>query len=506
MVVLGASGLSAQVLKNLVLPGLGSFTVCDDARVNWDDVRSNFFLDAESVGKSYAEELARLVQELNPATEAMAWPDSPTSVIEQQRDLLMQSTLIICVRQPRHVCEAVADLAWHYVPPVPVLTVRDSGFQGELCISLGELGIMETHPDSLVDLRLTRPFPELVAYAQHYGVDAGDSLAVSHIPFVVLILRALGAWREAHNGEMPTTAERRAFVQALQDARANDEADRENVEEALAALAQHVWRPLQSPPVPAHVTALLDDTQCRSLSARTPAFWLLVATLRVFVEKEGVLPLTGALPDMKSLSLEYAALQRVYVSRARRDFAVFDEMLDRILEQVGTTRDQKDLDGETVRTFVKHAAFLQLIRGRRLTLQRTDPNVVAFEAAFNDPVNPVIAQYHLAFVGVDTFYEQMQRYPGGNSDWQDDADLVYTHASAYAARIGLTLTEGSAAKLRNACVELTRGAMSDTPSTAALLGGITAQEAIKIITRQYVPLDNTCVYDGITQAVSSLRL
>jgi amyloid beta precursor protein binding protein 1 len=44
------------------------------------------------------------------------------------------------------------------------------------------------------------------------------------------------------------------------------------------------------------------------------------------------------------------------------------------------------------------------------------------------------------------------------------------------------------------------------PSTAALLGGVAAQEAIKLITRQYIPLDNTAVYDGIQQAIGVFRL
>ena len=38
---------------------------------------------------------------------------------------------------------------------------------------------------------------------------------------------------------------------------------------------------------------------------------------------------------------------------------------------------------------------------------------------------------------------------------------------------------------------------STLPQTSALLGGMVAQEAIKLITRQYVPLGATCVWDGI---------
>jgi NEDD8-activating enzyme E1 regulatory subunit len=35
---------------------------------------------------------------------------------------------------------------------------------------------------------------------------------------------------------------------------------------------------------------------------------------------------------------------------------------------------------------------------------------------------------------------------------------------------------------------------------ASLVGGLVAQEAIKLITRQYIPSDNTCVFDGITSS------
>uniref|UniRef100_A0A914VIZ7 Uncharacterized protein n=1 Tax=Plectus sambesii TaxID=2011161 RepID=A0A914VIZ7_9BILA len=41
---------------------------------------------------------------------------------------------------------------------------------------------------------------------------------------------------------------------------------------------------------------------------------------------------------------------------------------------------------------------------------------------------------------------------------------------------------------------------------AALLGGIVAQETIKLITHQYLPVDNTFVYDGHTGNGQTFRL
>ena len=44
ILVIGASALSAQVLKNLVLPGIGSFVLLDDSIVDGADLGVNFFL------------------------------------------------------------------------------------------------------------------------------------------------------------------------------------------------------------------------------------------------------------------------------------------------------------------------------------------------------------------------------------------------------------------------------------------------------------------------------
>jgi len=41
---------------------------------------------------------------------------------------------------------------------------------------------------------------------------------------------------------------------------------------------------------------------------------------------------------------------------------------------------------------------------------------------------------------------------------------------------------------------------------AAATGGMVAQEVIKVITKQYVPVDNTCLFDGIASKTSVLRL
>lgn len=54
--------------------------------------------------------------------------------------------------------------------------------------------------------------------------------------------------------------------------------------------------------------------------------------------------------------------------------------------------------------------------------------------------------------------------------------------------------------------ELCRYAGAEVHSIAAYLGGCCAQEAIKLITHQYVPIDNTLLYNGISQTTSTFKL
>jgi len=62
----GAGVIGIETLKNLVLPGVGQYTIMDSAIVKEEDLGVNFFLDEESLGTSRAEQTCKFLQELNP--------------------------------------------------------------------------------------------------------------------------------------------------------------------------------------------------------------------------------------------------------------------------------------------------------------------------------------------------------------------------------------------------------------------------------------------------------
>lgn len=53
--------------------------------------------------------------------------------------------------------------------------------------------------------------------------------------------------------------------------------------------------------------------------------------------------------------------------------------------------------------------------------------------------------------------------------------------------------------------EVARAAGGEMHNISAVLGGMVAQEIIKVVTRQYIPVDNTCIFDGIESRCQVLR-
>ena len=54
--------------------------------------------------------------------------------------------------------------------------------------------------------------------------------------------------------------------------------------------------------------------------------------------------------------------------------------------------------------------------------------------------------------------------------------------------------------------EICRYGGAELHSVGAFLGGVVAQEVIKVVTGQYVPVDNLLVYNAVTSNVSSYKL
>lgn len=63
--LVGATPVGTELLKDLILPNIGKFTVIDDGLVTEEDSSANFFVEEESIGKPKAPVIQTLLNELN---------------------------------------------------------------------------------------------------------------------------------------------------------------------------------------------------------------------------------------------------------------------------------------------------------------------------------------------------------------------------------------------------------------------------------------------------------
>jgi amyloid beta precursor protein binding protein 1 len=85
--------------------------------------------------------------------------------------------------------------------------------------------------------------------------------------------------------------------------------------------------------------------------------------------------------------------------------------------------------------------------------------------------------------------------------------VPFTSASDIIATIDKTIPGASSnPRIVQVAEEVARAKGGELHNISALTGGMVSQEAIKIITKQYIPIDNTCIFDGITSRTQVLRI
>jgi NEDD8-activating enzyme E1 regulatory subunit len=154
----------------------------------------------------------------------------------------------------------------------PLFYVRSVGFYASFSIQLPHaFPIADTHPDpeSTTDLRLLKPWPSLIEYASKKtrDIEKMNDHEHGHVPYLLLILHYLDAWKQSHDGRFPSNykekSEFRTFLQAGMRKETPAGAE-ENFEEAVAAVLKNL-----SEPVPrSAVKEVFNATECRNLTIK----------------------------------------------------------------------------------------------------------------------------------------------------------------------------------------------------------------------------------------------
>ncbi|KAK3678051.1 hypothetical protein LTR78_002146 [Recurvomyces mirabilis] len=520
----GVTGV--ETLKNLVLPNVGEFTIIDSAIVSEADLGVNFFLEDASLGKFRAVEAARLLEELNPGVKGHAVTELLETLITQEKALADYNLIIVAAPIDPAILAKIQAHSQQY--RIPTFYLHSVGFFSSFSVYLPPtFPIVETHPDptSTTDLRLLKPWPALSAFAKEKlkGLEEGTMAAhdKAHIPWLCLLLHYLEKWKQAHDGNVPEAfKEKTAFRDTVRAGDYNEE----NFDEACAA----VLKSLNPPTPPSDVRDILSAPETQNLDKSSAPFWLIANAISKFYQEHGQLPLPGAVPDMKAVSADYIILQNIYKTKARQDSAEVLATVRELEKQLG--RPQNFVQDAEVENFCKGAAHIHLVRGRSIQIVEAGKAI-----QFGDRAKAIAKELtndesliglHIAFLAWDEFVAthhtssqvaggQGLKVPGsGTDDFEADAEKMTGIAHKIVDNLikeAETFVEDPEysqikEKIAKFCTEILRAGGGELHNIASLTGGLLAQEVIKVITRQYVPIDNTCLFDGVASRTRVLRI
>ena len=375
------------------------------------------------------------------------------------------------------------------------------------------------------------------AHLNGSGMDGEDH---AHIPYIVLLAHHIRRWVDKHGSPPATYEQKKAFKQQLIDD-SWDYASETNYAEAV----EFAHRAYERPALDRNTQAVLDEAHTRPLTATSDRYWLIVEGLRRFIADEGkgfAVPVSVDIPDMHSKTDWYVQLKQIFKARSERDVAVVRAHVKHVVREVGLEGKEEaiGLTDDYVSYVVKHVRSLRVVRTSAMS-DEYGPTPTELPATLNSlleeasyeamdkpppaegewvPPNPPLVQWYIALRAILAYEATHHHYPGQLTDaevaeveaatgdpgeeaseWREEAKVVVAAGKELWQRLQL---EGELDV--DCCVELTRAGGCEPHVIASFMGGVGAQIALKVLLKQYVPLNNTLLYNGIHCSSATWKL
>ena len=196
ILLINSFAVGTETLKNLVLPGLGSFTILDDKLTTSSDINNNFF--TPHIGSLRGQSAMEYLSEMNPDVKGFFLNSNLEIELEIGSHFLSlliflsfllltylflslpflfhifflfldpnffkRFSLVILANPTPNISQIASKSCWEL--SVPLILVRSFGFIGTYRFQIrGIHGIVESKPEAeLPDLRINAPFPDLEVY------------------------------------------------------------------------------------------------------------------------------------------------------------------------------------------------------------------------------------------------------------------------------------------------------------------------------------------------------
>ncbi|KAK6456815.1 uncharacterized protein RJT20DRAFT_34593 [Scheffersomyces xylosifermentans] len=481
--LINASSTGSEILKNLVLPGIGEFTIIDHRYVSSRDLSGNFFLKHRDLGKGLAEAISVNLNELNTDVKGHSINRNIRAILEEESPEFWDTYNVVIVSEYISGLDILKEILWK--KRIPLLIVNTVGFYGSLNLIANEITVIETHdPSRLYDLRIDKPWPELQQFVDSIDLDALDDTDHAHIPYIVIYIKALDSWKQDHNNQAPQNYnEKKQFRKYIESLSRNI-----NLEANFIEASNSIHRALQKTEIPNSIQKLFEKVNIldENLTSSTPIFWIYIKALKRFVELNNYqLPLPGKLPDMASDTTNYVKLQTLYREKAKRDQELFTAEVIRILNALGRSKDE--ISNESITSFCKNSQLLFVTQGSKKLYTSTLVQELLDNTNESNKENFNTLGIYFSILTFNLFTEKYRRAPSLK-------DLEFFKM--------LFIEEFMVSPPVPSAIEATfKETLSHNTRSyhnlSSLMGGVVSQEVLKLATAQYTPLDNLFVFDGV---------
>ncbi len=217
--IIGATATATEILKSLVLPGVGKFTLVDGNKITGEDVGNNFFLEREFIGQPRGSVATRLLMELNPEVRGDCVDESADQILRNRPDFFKDFDLVIATEIGERAAMTLSSILWE--ANIPLILVKSYGLLSYARLQIREHDVSESHPDNILeDLRLDVPFDELVEFMNLQDLEAMSKNDYMHTPYVVILYKYLQKWRAEHDDLPPQNyKEKCAFKEMIKSSK-----------------------------------------------------------------------------------------------------------------------------------------------------------------------------------------------------------------------------------------------------------------------------------------------
>ncbi len=469
--VIGANATASEALKNLVLSGIGEAVILDDGRViEQKDIASNFFLSSGSLGGNRAEAVSQNISEMNKDVTILIEKRHLKTIVDDASFWNKFECVILSeFLSDNDVSDRLLNVLWEN--NVCLIDAINVGLYGSVRIQMQEQNIVETHDNNLEDLRIDRCWPELQEYIDSIDLINMDDQAFSNIPYSVILSKIYQALNKSEDQRLSPSAVRKYIRCNLR--RTGEETNLDQASDKAAIVLKI------SSSIPSKLQDIFDNPKIEQDPHKLSSFWLLCKALKLFYNEYGILPLSGVLPDMESDTEQYIALKKLY----EKKFEVDKNSILRIVQEL--LGDEKiPFTSSQLTGFVKNCRYMQVHWGSKDLFKS---EVLTDREDSEELLNINI---YIALMSSREFFFKYNHLP----TMQDRSKLrAITISLLCRYRSVRDFPDG----LDKVLDELCRYSGARIHNVSSLIGGIASQEATKVITGQYVTLDNCLSYDGI---------